>query len=132
MKYDTGRFTTDTRRRMIGHFQILLQGSVANPEQRLSDLPIMTEAERHRLLVEWNDTKRDYPTDKCIHELFEAQAERSPDAIAVIFEDQQMTYRQLNEIANEVGFLLVKRGLGRGSYVPILMDRNIDVAIAML
>ena len=130
--YDTGVLNTDSVTRMLSQFIILLQGIVANPEQRLSVLPILTEAEHRQILVDWNDTRRDYPTYKCIHELVEAQVERNPDTIAVIFEDRQMTYRQLNEIANEVGFLLVKRGLRRGSYVPILMDRNIDVVIAML
>ncbi len=72
--------------RMLGHFGTLLEAVVANPEERLSELPILSEAERQQLLVEWNDTKIDYPKDLCIQQLFEAQVERTPDAIAVVFE----------------------------------------------
>jgi len=74
----------------------MLTGIVAHPDQRLEDLPLLTEAERYQLLVEWNNTQADYSKDQCIHQLFEAQVERSPDAIAVVFEDQQLTYRELN------------------------------------
>ena len=79
--------------RMASHFQTLLEGIVANPEQRISDLPLLTEAEKHQLLVEWNNTKRDYQRDKCIHELFETQASYTPEATAVVYEDQHLTYR---------------------------------------
>jgi len=74
----------------------MLTGIVAHPDQRLEDLPLLTEAERYQLLVEWNNTQADYSKDQCIHHCFEAQVERSPDAIAVVFEDQQLTYRELN------------------------------------
>ena len=89
--YHRSRFDKAAIARMLGHFQTLLEGIVANPEQPISTLALLTKAERHQLLVEWNDTKRDYPQDQCIHELFEAQAERTPDAVSVIFEDQQLT-----------------------------------------
>ena len=95
LEYNTDLFDAATVKRLLGHFEVLLEGIVANPDQRLSELPILTEAERHQLLVEWNDTKTDYPNDKCIHELFEAQVERTPDAVAVVFEDKQLTYREL-------------------------------------
>ena len=98
----------------------------------ISNLPLLTTAEKHRLLVEWNDTQKAYPKDQCIHQLFELQVERSPEAIAVVFEGRQLTYRRLNELANKIGSLLVERGFGAGSYVPILMDRNSNVAVAML
>jgi amino acid adenylation domain-containing protein len=130
--YNTDLFNAATITRMLEHFQILLEGIAADPDQRLSELPLLTPEERHRLLVEWNDTHADYPNDRCIHQLFEVQVEKTPDAIAASFEDRQMTYRQLNEMANQVGLLLLGRGIGRGSYVPILMGRNIDVAISML
>jgi len=69
----------------------MLEGIVADPDQRLSELPLLTEAERHQLLVEWNDTEVEYPRTKCIHELFEEQVERTPDAIAVVFEGSSLT-----------------------------------------
>ena len=80
LQYSTDLFDEATITRLLGHFEILLEGIVANPEQRISELPLLTEAEKHQLLVEWNDTKRDYPSDKCIHQLFEEQVERTPEA----------------------------------------------------
>ncbi len=85
--YSSDLFDAATITRMLGHFQTLLQGIVANPEQRLADLPILSEAERHQLLVEWNTTQTDYPKNQCIHQLFEAQVEQTPDSIALVFED---------------------------------------------
>ena len=90
---------------MAGHLQTLLEGIVADPEQPISTLPMLTEAERHQILVEWNDTAADYPKDKCIHELFEEQVERTPDAVAVEFEGQQLTYRELNSRANQLAII---------------------------
>ncbi|MBI2998772.1 MAG: non-ribosomal peptide synthetase, partial [Deltaproteobacteria bacterium] len=92
LEYNTDLFDEATISRMLGHFQTLLQSIAANPEQRLSDLPILTDAEGQQLLVEWNDTKKDYPEDQCIHKLIEVQVERTPDAVAVVFEDQRLTY----------------------------------------
>ncbi|TBR57014.1 non-ribosomal peptide synthetase, partial [Westiellopsis prolifica IICB1] len=89
---DGDRFNIDTLTRMLGHLQTLLEGMVNNPQQRLCELSLLTEIERHQLLVEWNQTQTEY-TQKCIHELLEAQVEKTPDAIAVVFEDQQLTYR---------------------------------------
>ena len=91
LQYNTDLFDDATIARMSGHLQTLLEGIVANPDQRISQLPILTQAEEHQLLLEWNDTQEDYPKDKCIHELFEMQVEKSPDAVAVAFEDQQLT-----------------------------------------
>ncbi|MBN1568147.1 MAG: non-ribosomal peptide synthetase, partial [Acidobacteria bacterium] len=91
-EYNTDLFDAPTIDRMIGHFRILLEGIIANPDARLSDLPILTEAERHQLLVEWNNTAVDYPKDVCLHHLFEAQVERTPDAVALVFEGRQLTY----------------------------------------
>ena len=82
-EYSTDLFNRDRIERMAGHFQTLLHGIVADPDQFISHLPILTDAERHRLLIEWNNTEADYPRDKCVHELVEDQAERTPDAIGV-------------------------------------------------
>src|SRR5262245_6486597 len=89
-------------------------GIVANPNIPISALPMLSEAERHQLLVEWNDTERDFPKDKCVHELFEAQAENTPDSVAVVFrsteqgENNQITYRELNARANQLAHCLRK------------------------
>ena len=84
---------------MAGHFETLLDGIAADPDTPISRLPMLTAAERHQLLVEWNDTRREYPHE-CVHRLFEQQVERTPDAVAISFEGEQMTYRELNERAN--------------------------------
>ena len=91
-----------TIERMVSNFLTLLNGIHADPDQRISALPLLTEPERHQLLVEWNDTAIDYPREKCVHELFEEQVERTPDAVAVVCEDQELTYSELNQRANQL------------------------------
>ncbi len=88
---------------MAGHFVRLLEGIVADPECRIDELPLLTAAERHRLLVEWNDTAADYPQDRCIHELFEQQAARHPDAVAVVFEDAATHLRRARRARQSAG-----------------------------
>ena len=117
---------------MAGHYQMMLEGIAANPDLRLSELPLLTEAERHKLLVEWNNTGADYPRDKCIHELFEEQVEKTPDAIAVVFEDQQLTYRELNDKANQLAHYLRKQGVGPEVLVGICVERSLEMIIGVL
>jgi amino acid adenylation domain-containing protein len=130
--YDQRRFDDTAITRMLGHLQSLVEGIVANPEQRLSDLPILTEAERHQIRVEWNEIKTDYPNDKCIHEPFEAQVVRTPTAIAVVFEGQQLTYRQLNGRANQLARSLRKLGVGPEVLVGVFMERSLEMVVAVL
>jgi amino acid adenylation domain-containing protein len=99
--------------------------------KKSSELELLTEKERHRLLHEWNDTTTDY-RDACVHTLFEEQVERTPEAVAVVFEDEQLTYRQLNDDANRLAAVLRERGIGNGSYVAVLMDRSVEVVISLL
>ncbi|MDP4360911.1 hypothetical protein QR510_30230, partial [Escherichia coli] len=80
-----------TIERMVGHLQTLLEAIVANPQQRLSQLPLLTGSEQHQLLRQWNNTEVVYPANQCIHELFEQQVERTPNAVAVVYENQQLT-----------------------------------------
>ena len=129
--YNTDLFDGTTIARMLGHFQTLLEGIVSNPDGRLSELPLLTQAERQQLLVEWNDTKKDYVTDKCIHELFEAQVEQSPDAVAVIFEDEEVTYRELNARANRLAHYLGDLGVGPDTLVGICMERSLDMVVGL-
>jgi len=130
--YNTHLFNTDTIERMIKHFETLLEAAVVDPYQRISDLPILTHDERHQLLIEWNDTRRDYPKDKCIHGLFEEQVEGSPDAVAVVLEDQQLTYKELNSRANQLAHYLQRLGVGPESLVAICLDRSIDMIVGLL
>ena len=132
LQYSTDLFDGATIARMSGHLQTLLEGIAANPDQRISQLPILTQAEEHQLLVEWNDTQRSYPSDKCIHELFEMQVEKTPDAVAVTFEDQQLTYRELNIKANQLAHHLRKLGVGPEVLVGVCMERSLEMVVALL
>ena len=130
--YRTDLFEAVTIERMLGRFQMLVQGIVADPEQRISQLPLLMNDEKRRLLVEWNDTTRDCPKTECIHELFEAQAQRTPDAVAVVFEDHQLTYKELNERANQVAHYLRRQGVGPEVLVAICMERSLEMIIGLL
>jgi len=131
-EYRTDLFDRSTIERMAGHFQTLLQGVVADPDQPISTLPLLTEAERHQLLVEWNDTEVDYPKSSCIHELFEAQVERTPDAIAAEFEGKRLTYRELNSRANQLAHYLRSLGIGPEKFVGICIDRSLEMLVGLL
>ena len=130
--YDRRRFDDAAVARILDHLDIVLQGMAANLEQRVSDLPILTPAERRQLLVEWNNTKRDYPKDKCIHELFEDQVERTPDAVALMFEDRKLTYRELNQRANRLAHRLRSLGVGPEAVVGICMNRSLEMVTGLL
>ncbi|MEC4812714.1 MAG: amino acid adenylation domain-containing protein [Scytonema sp. PMC 1069.18] len=132
LEYSTDLFDASTISRMIGHFQTLLEGIVANPRQRLSELPLLTDIERHQLLVEWNNTQVDYPQDQCIHQLFEEQVERTPDAVAVVYENQQLTYHQLNCRANQLAHYLQTLGVGADVLVGICVERSLEMVVGIL
>ncbi len=131
-EYNTDLFEADTIARMLKHFRVLLKGVVANPERRLSELPLLTEPERHQLVVEWNDTQADYPKDECVHELFEEQVERTPEAVAVVFEEQRLTYRELNRWANRLAHRLKGMGVGPGVPVGACLERSPEMVAAWL
>jgi amino acid adenylation domain-containing protein len=130
--YNTDLFDADTITRMSGHFQTLLEGIVEHPEQPIAQLPLLTAPERHQLLVEWNNTATEYPQDKCIHQLFEEQVERTPDAIAVVFEDKELTYRELNNKANQLAHYLQKLGINPDVLVGICVDRSLEMVVGLL
>jgi amino acid adenylation domain-containing protein len=132
IEYDRQRFEQATITRMLGHLQTLLEGMVANPDQCLADLPMLTAAERHQLLIEWNQTQTDYPKDKCIHHLFEAQVEQTPDAVAVVIEDQQLTYRELNSRANQLAHYLQGLGVEPEVLVAICIKRSLEMVVGLL
>jgi amino acid adenylation domain-containing protein len=130
-EYSTDLFDADTIKRMFGHFQTLLEGIVANPEQKLSELPLLTEFERQQL-AGWNDTETDYPKDACIHQLFEEQVELTPDAIALVFEEQQLTYEELNQRANQLAHHLRNVGVGAEVLVGICVERSLEMVVGIL
>jgi amino acid adenylation domain-containing protein len=132
LEYSTDLFEAATITRILGHFQTLLRGIVANPDLRVSDLPLLTATERQQLVVEWNNTKAEYPKDKCIHQLFEAQVEQTPDAIAVVFKDHQLTYRELNYRANQLGHYLQTLGVEAEVLVGICVERSLEMIVGIL
>ena len=132
IEYSTDLFDASYDRPDDWPLRTLLEGIVADPDRRISVLPILTEAERHQLLVEWNDTAADYPKDKCIHELFEEQVERTPDAIAVTFERQQLTYQELNVRANQLAHYLRQLNVGPEGLVGICVERSLEMVVGLL
>jgi amino acid adenylation domain-containing protein len=132
LSYNTDLFEAASIARMLRHFTTLLEAVCASPGWPLSALPLLTEAERQQLLVEWNDTRADQPNERCIHQLFEAQVERTPEAIAVVFEDQQLTYGELNRRANRLAHHL--RALGAGPEVPVglCLKHSLETVVGLL
>ena len=131
-EYSTDLFDADRVERMLDHWRVVLESIVLNPAQRVSEIPLLTAAERQQILVEWNRTERDYPRDKCIHRLFEEQVERTPEAVAVVFEDQRLTYRQLNVRANQLGHYLRSLGVGPEVLVGICVERSLELLVGIL
>jgi len=131
-EYNTDLFESRTIQRWMEHYITLLEGIVNNPDQRLSDLPLLKSAEQHQLLVEWNKAEVDYPKNQLIHQLFETQADRSPDAIAIVFEDQQLTYQELNTRSNQLAHYLQTLGVGPEVLVGICMERSLEMLIGLL
>jgi amino acid adenylation domain-containing protein len=130
-EYNTDLFEAATIRRMQRHFQTLLEAVVQKPDEPVSTLPILTEAERSQIVIEWNDTKRDFPRI-CVHELFEAQVEKTPEAVALVWEEQQLTYRELNRRANQLAHELRRLGVGPESRVGICVERSPEMLVGLL
>lgn len=132
IEYPTDLYRRERIERMTKHLENILEAVVVNPELRLSQLPLLDEDEARGLLVEWNDTAFDYPRDACIHELFEAQAARTPDAVALVSEDERLTYRELNEQANRVARRLREEGVERGTLVGLCVERSARMVTGLL
>ena len=130
--YNAEALDGDSIVRMLNQFATFLQTILTDPERRVSELPLLSEQERHKILVEWNDTQADYPKDKCIHHLFEAQVEQTPNAIAVVYEDKQLTYWELNARANQLAHYLQKLGVGPEVLVGICVERSLEMMVGVL
>src|SRR5947199_3401067 len=131
-EYSSDLFDAATVERMAGHFQVLVDGVIGNPHRPIGELPLLTVAERRQLLVDWNATQVDYPLGQCIHHLFEAQVARTPEAVAVVYEDRQLSYRNLNDRANQLGHSLLSHGVGPDVLVGLCMERSPEMVIGML
>ncbi|NEP11784.1 MAG: amino acid adenylation domain-containing protein, partial [Symploca sp. SIO2C1] len=130
--YNRDLFEGQTIQRMLSHYQNLLAAVVENPSQPISLLPLMNDTEQQQLLVAWNNTKTDYPDKQCIHELFEAQVQKTPEAIALVFEEQQLTYSQLNSKANQLAHYLQQLGVGPDMLVGICLERSVEMVVGLL
>jgi amino acid adenylation domain-containing protein len=130
-EYSTELFDTATIERLTEHFRTLIAGIVAEPSQHLSQLPLLTKA-TYQQLAAWNETQAPYPADRCIHELFEMQAERTPDATALVFEEQCLTYRALNQRANQIAYRLQQLGIQPETPVGICVERSLEMVIGLL
>ncbi|WP_445634029.1 Carrier domain-containing protein [Nostoc sp. DSM 114161] len=129
--YESSRFESSTIARTLGHFCTLLLGMTASQQQRIKDLPLLTAQEHRQLLIDWNNTQVDYP-QKCIYQLFEAQVEKTPDAVAAVFENEQLTYGELNARANQLAHYLQQLGVKPEVLVGICVERSLNMLIGLL
>jgi len=132
IEYNTDLFPPETVERMAIHMQTLLESIVENPALPLSKLNLLSPQERHQILVEWNATDLEYPADRFAHELIAAQAQITPHAVAAVFEDQQLTYRELDERANQLAHYLQKLGAGPGTLIAICVERSLEMLVGVL
>ena len=132
LEFNSELFSPDFARQILQHWHAVLVDVAANPARRLAEISMLSPAERHRVLVEWNRTGRDYPRDKCVHELFQEQAERKPDAVAVECEGQSLSYGELNVRAGQLARHLRSLGVRQEEKVVILLERSLDVPVAVM
>ena len=130
--YNAGIYDRETIIRMLGHIGNILDGVLRDPDQRVSDLPMMSTSERMQVLVEWNNTSTDYPRDSSIQALFEAQVRETPDAVALVYEDSQLSYRELNNRANQLAQQLIEMGVGPEVGVGICVERSFEMIVGLL
>jgi amino acid adenylation domain-containing protein len=129
--YNSDIFDGPTIERLFKHYQMLLEGIVADRQQRIDELPMFTEEEQ-QLFTEINNTRAEFPEGKRIHELFEEQASRWPEAVAVNYQGKELTYGELNEQANKLAHQLRRRGVGPDTMVGLLMERSLDLVVGIL
>lgn len=131
-QYDAHRFSQEDVQHLAAQFEKLLAGVVANPQKAIDEVEIVSDSEWQRLVVELNQTGRNYPADKCVHQLFEEQAARTPDQKAVLFEDQSLTFAELNARANQLANYLQSQGIGPETMVAIYTERSPEMIVAVL
>src|SRR4029079_12972547 len=131
LEYNSDLFDSDTIDRMIEHFRTLLEGIVEAPERPVSAIPILAAMDREHVLCGLNATRVAHPQDRLIHELFEAQVDRTPEAIAVVFEGVSLSYRALDARANQLAHALRKLGVGPESLVGVCLERSLELVVAL-
>ncbi len=132
LEYSVDLFDQATTERLLEHFQVLLEAVVANPELKVSQIPLLTERERREVVIEFNANSSEFSRHLCMHQFFEQQVERTPDATACVFEKHQLTYRELNRRANQVAHYLQKRGAHPEMLVGICAERSFDMLVGIL
>ena len=133
IEYSTDLFEADTIRRFCKHYTTLLQAVASNPDQSVSKLPVLANAERQQLLVAWNDTAVEYPgRDLCLYQLLEEQAQRTPDRVALVLGQESLTYDELNRRANQLAHHLRKLGVEPGVLVGLCVERSLDMLTGIL
>ncbi len=132
LEYSTDLYKADTINKMTEHYKILMQSIVDAPEQKISQLPMLTQGESHQLLEEFNTAHVDFPKDKSVVAIFEEQALQTPGNTALVFEEETMTYRQLNERANQLAHYLTSRGVTSETLVPLYVERGLEMMVGML
>jgi amino acid adenylation domain-containing protein len=132
IEYAKDLFEGATLRRWLGHWERLLAEVVSDPGRKLSELEILSREERVQLLEEWNETRVEYEPAKCIHQLFEEQAEKTPDAVAVVYEKEALSYGELNRRANQLAHYLRRSGVGPESLVGICLERSLEMVMGLL
>ncbi len=136
--YNTDLFNQTTITRMLEHFQTLLSGIVANPDERIANLPLLSEGELHQIFRQWNNAQTDYPENKCIHELFEDQVQQRPNSVAIVFEDiktsdiTSLTYQDLNTRSNQLAHYLKKLGVKSEVLVGICIRQSVEMIVGLL
>ena len=132
LEYDTELFDRETIARMAKHFEVLLRSAITDPDRRLSQLEMLTSDEKRQLLVDWNQTATEYPRERCIHQLFEAQAERTPGSVALVSDGISWTYAEVNAQANRLAHYLRRLGVGAESLVGISSERSAEIIVGLL
>ncbi|MCP3145385.1 non-ribosomal peptide synthetase, partial [Pyxidicoccus xibeiensis] len=132
LNYNTDLFDAGTVRRLMRHYAVLLEAAVSEPGRRLDLLPVLTDAERQQVVADWSGTRGDYPSDTSLADLFAQQARQTPDAVALVFGDEQLTYAQLDTRANQLAHYLRGRGVQAGGRVAVLLERSMDLVVGLL
>jgi len=132
IKYNADVFNPDRIKRMCGQFQILLNSIINNPDKKISELEILSEIEKKKIINEWNDTEVDYDLNQTIESIFSEQAKKTPETVAVEFEDKKLTYKELDTITNQLGNLLVKNGVTKNTLVGVYIERSLEMIIALM
>jgi natural product biosynthesis luciferase-like monooxygenase protein len=132
LSYDRARLDDEAATRLTERLRAVLAALAANPEARIGDLPTVAPEERALVVERWNDTRVDVPRDRCVHELIEAQAAATPDAVAVVYRDARLTYRELDQRADALARTLQARGVGPDTLVGLFVDRSLEMVVGLL